>query len=440
MENLVRRNIVISTDFPEAPVTDFDNLSKAVAQRQSRRAILRLLGSTVISAVFGRRSLSGQGTCPSPCDPSTQSCDPNEVVGDCQALINHIKNPGIFKADNTYERWAVAATTNNFYVLGCTVSGTSEPKPNGHVCVNATYSCNWTVDSTVKKLTWIPCPPACDPCVCTNQISIWQATIDAHEALHKADAQNVLATAKSTFSYDECGSTQQAAEDKIRKKISSDIETEQKRLRKADDKAIANRDAGKKGIIPDPDCAACAPCSSTTSRATLRECVICCGGTCCSVDQMCCKNVCVTPGTDIYNCGACSNICTADKPFCTKGVCVCPFGYGYEVCDGKCIPISTYQSDAQNCGSCGTVCTNGTTCTNGQCVCPSPLTTCPHNPEGPHYGSPPQPICVDPSDPHNCGCCNSDGFYCDCERAYAECANGNCKCCHGQCFFVWQSC
>lgn len=66
------------------------------------------------------------------------------------------------------------------------------------------------------------------------------------------------------------------------------------------------------------------------------------------VKLICCKQNCVNPLTDRYNCGACGKACS----------------FGYACCKGKCLNTAY---DRNNCGSCGVSCSKKNKCIYGMC-------------------------------------------------------------------------
>jgi stigma-specific protein Stig1 len=139
-----------------------------------------------------------------------------------------------------------------------------------------------------------------------------------------------------------------------------------------------------------------------------------------------CSGVCVDPTSDDKNCGGCGTACPSGAP-CKNRVCTCPSGdtvcafecvntstdhnncggcgnvctlaNAHSTCDKTCILSSCYPgynncdkidsngcesnplTDVNNCGACSTAtvshaCTDGKTCSDGACVCPSGAHSC----------------------------------------------------------------
>ena len=149
----------------------------------------------------------------------------------------------------------------------------------------------------------------------------------------------------------------------------------------------------------------------------------------CRTGRSCCPGgACKLLATDTQNCGACGNVCYlppehATSTTCLKGICDFVCESGFTKCGDECTDTMT---DPKNCGQCGNTCpTNGGYCSNGQCVCQSPLNKC---------GEDPHAVCVDfANDPNNCGAC---GKPCPTNEI---CSNGTCVCrapftlCGGDC-------
>jgi hypothetical protein len=89
-----------------------------------------------------------------------------------------------------------------------------------------------------------------------------------------------------------------------------------------------------------------------------------------------CQGQCTNTNTDPGNCGTCGNQCTSGTS-CSDGQCLCPSGQ--TLCNGTCVNTST---DSKNCGACGKVCgtayTLPTTCSAGVCgtTCPPTQQSC----------------------------------------------------------------
>ncbi len=93
----------------------------------------------------------------------------------------------------------------------------------------------------------------------------------------------------------------------------------------------------------------------------------CVAGVCaCPRGQTLCGSVCVNTGTDLANCGRCGNRCTAPST-CSAGMCNSTCGAGTTACGGRCVAISTFETDNLNCGSCGNACGAGERCQTGVC-------------------------------------------------------------------------
>jgi hypothetical protein len=170
-----------------------------------------------------------------------------------------------------------------------------------------------------------------------------------------------------------------------------------------------------------------------------------CGDTCCYETEVCnernhlcycpdgtetCQNVCrpLCPGTQHYDPATCE--------------CGCPPGWG--VCTDLCVDL---QNDPLSCGDCGVDCTalgDGSTCVNGVCDCPPGWIRRPDGlcVEGPLPCPEGQQWCGDAcadvlNDPVNCGAC---GVVCGDYPGYPGsgqgCTNGFCYCgftCAGTC-------
>ena len=133
----------------------------------------------------------------------------------------------------------------------------------------------------------------------------------------------------------------------------------------------------------------------------------CSSGKCCPNGQVSCSNVCSTVSNDASNCGSCGIICSTGQS-CLSGVCC---NSGLSNCSNSCV---NKLNDPHNCGSCGVHCP--TTCTSGQCDCPSGKSACTL------FGA---IACVNTqTDPSNCGYC---GHYC----GSGQCSGGSCVGCSG---------
>ncbi len=103
---------------------------------------------------------------------------------------------------------------------------------------------------------------------------------------------------------------------------------------------------------------------------------ICCGGKCkCNPGEACCDGKCIDITSDESNCGGCGIHCGEDEE-CCNGVCVdinfdeSNCGGCNKVCDktccfGECVDI---LSNNNYCGSCWKGCLPGYTCVGGKCV------------------------------------------------------------------------
>jgi hypothetical protein len=106
----------------------------------------------------------------------------------------------------------------------------------------------------------------------------------------------------------------------------------------------------------------------------------CTRGTCCRPTDLDCDgdptSVCETNSlTSNEHCGACGNACTGGTS-CVAGSCVCPAGQ--ELCGGRCVATSSYETDPMNCGGCGIVCdATAEVCDFGRCTCDYFVQNCP---------------------------------------------------------------
>jgi hypothetical protein len=92
-----------------------------------------------------------------------------------------------------------------------------------------------------------------------------------------------------------------------------------------------------------------------------------------------------------------------------------PCPTGQTLCQNSCVDSQSFQTDDRNCGKCGFACQGGTSCSAGQCVCPSGWTLC-------------NGVCKNlANDWLNCGGC---GVFCDplAVGSVGACAAGNCVC------------
>ncbi len=164
---------------------------------------------------------------------------------------------------------------------------------------------------------------------------------------------------------------------------------------------------------------------------------------------------CVNPLNDNKHCGAESNEnkgedCTQKSGFiCSRGICSESCLEGASLCKGSCIDKSAthvagcdessitcetdyadideivtngcevnLKTDNNHCGLKGNICSNGRTCINGKCVCPSELTYC--------KTSDSTFACVDPSNSNQyCGCSESV-IGKDCLASNQICTAGGC--------------
>jgi hypothetical protein len=157
----------------------------------------------------------------------------------------------------------------------------------------------------------------------------------------------------------------------------------------------------------DPTCERCnastGNCETTCKNGLAccaGHCLNCCGGcdrgTCsdrgdaeCRDDAgnpACCGPFCYDLDIDPDNCGACQHRCGWHQ-HCEKGRCLCngvlESGTGvlavrgggmecsadhHECCDGRCVDMASYQSDAEHCGKCVVQCETDERCVNGECV------------------------------------------------------------------------
>jgi hypothetical protein len=117
-------------------------------------------------------------------------------------------------------------------------------------------------------------------------------------------------------------------------------------------------------------------------------------------------------GTDVNNCGACSNKCSTNNatPICTGGMCILMCNPLFGDCDGNVTNgCETSTTTVQHCGTCTTVCTTqngtpactvmGTTATCGVAGCSTGYANCPGN--GTNCST-----FIGGSDVNNCGACN----------------------------------
>lgn len=137
----------------------------------------------------------------------------------------------------------------------------------------------------------------------------------------------------------------------------------------------------------------------------------------CSPGQTSCGGTCVDKSKDNLNCGGCGRICGGGST-CSMGQCVCPSPT--VLCGATCVLVA---SNNANCGICGKVCGVGSSCQSGACKCLDGLLDC--------NGS-----CVDTkTNFDNCGSCGkqcSTGQICN-----GICSRGACprdtKNCGGSC-------
>jgi hypothetical protein len=137
--------------------------------------------------------------------------------------------------------------------------------------------------------------------------------------------------------------------------------------------------------------------------------------------------VCVTPTTDVNNCGACGTVCPARanaRATCASGTCgiTCQTGFGNcngNNADGCEVDTNTNTS---NCGACGTVCparaNAATTCQAGTCgfTCNTGFANCDGNAgNGCEVNL--------QTDASNCGTCGN--------RCSGSCNAGSCGCLSG---------
>jgi hypothetical protein len=125
------------------------------------------------------------------------------------------------------------------------------------------------------------------------------------------------------------------------------------------------------GVCVDTDsdpnnCGACGSICTNLDCLGGRECG-------CSQDFTACASGCVNLASDTANCGACGTACGQYQD-CQGGNCVDTGGCGTGCADpltvcgcGICADLS---SDARHCGACGTSCGLGAVCTGGACVAP----------------------------------------------------------------------
>lgn len=109
----------------------------------------------------------------------------------------------------------------------------------------------------------------------------------------------------------------------------------------------------------------------------------CTRGACCRTTDLDCDgnptSVCETDSlTSNAHCGACGNACIGGQS-CAAGRCVCPTGE--ELCGGRCVATSSYETDPMNCGGCGIVCdATAEVCNSdlgGLCTCDYLVQNCP---------------------------------------------------------------
>lgn len=154
----------------------------------------------------------------------------------------------------------------------------------------------------------------------------------------------------------------------------------------------------------------------------LTGCVGCPGLPYCASGEDLCDGRCVELSSyrsDPRNCGSCGRACAAAAS-CASGECVCPAGQ--EVCNGACVSVTGYATDPANCGGCGISCGPGT-CSDGACQCGA-FTSCPGQ----------SSRCIDGlTDAQNCGfgdaacghACLAGGI---CEGGACRCPSGTTAC------------
>lgn len=127
---------------------------------------------------------------------------------------------------------------------------------------------------------------------------------------------------------------------------------------------------------------------------------------------VCCNGSCIDFNTNPEHCGGCGDACPAGEA-CINGVCGCP-----DMCNGVCVDLG---SNSSNCGVCGNVCGYEQRCLSGICTCIDDRTACGMQ-------------CVDlNTSSMNCGECGyqcsvvgyCDGGVCVCNAGFTDCG-GTC--------------
>ena len=223
----------------------------------------------------------------------------NVVTGDCAALLDHIKYPGVEDAHGvnhpTYAGWTVAD-------FDWVTIPSKEPRvgnPKGVVlppdCLHTWVRAEFTAKPVVSILQWKPSSTACNQCACEERAVVWQNDYDVHENAHVQQAKDLAAewTAKWAvprhFSY--CGQLAgQAGRLALNARITSAMSEEVRLLTLEFDKRGMALDAiGATGVAL-PDCGAeCAGCAASetpqTCKAPGQHCNlgVCAQDVCCSV-------------------------------------------------------------------------------------------------------------------------------------------------------------
>src|SRR5476651_1660694 len=121
----------------------------------------------------------------------------------------------------------------------------------------------------------------------------------------------------------------------------------------------------------------------------------------CATGQLACGTVCVTPATDLANCGNCGNACAVPaggSAACVSGACQVVCAAGQTTCGGadagEALACATLVSDPRNCGGCGVACAGTEVCSDSRCA-PCPIAQCNN-------------VCTDTQhDAQNCGACGA---------------------------------
>jgi hypothetical protein len=350
---------------------DFDQLSRAIARKMSRRQVLSVLTGSVAAAVAAQPVLAILGDAP--------RAAAQMIIGDCGGEVaecSDLCSPVTGYVDLLTCDITVQGALSTFNGCGPESpaffhdNGKFGPKVNVTPCCNNHDCCYGTcgIDKSVCDDTFLTCMQNfCDQGYPDNFLRHRQCMVEAqifYELVSGPVGDYAYEAAQKEVCYCcDCPQCQKKCNDTC-----TDIQTDPK-------------NCGDCGIV-------CPPGETcVTGKCTCGAVVVCAAAdTCCTANGV---SACTDLQTDSANCGSCGNACPTGE-LCVGGACGGCGGVtcaaGTICCNGTCTDTS---GDPLNCGSCGNACPSSGpqwccdgVCTNVEADDPNHCGNCTVNCEG----------------------------------------------------------